>query len=249
MDLIGKVAIVTGGARGIGRAASVLLAERGAKVVVNYLSNAAAADAVVSDIQASGGEAIALQGDVREETEMLKLVHAVKEAYGRIDILVCNANMSFVTKPFAEISWEEFASKLNDELRAAFVTTQAVIPSMVEQKSGRLIYISSSLGKDPSPYMIAHGTAKGGLDTFAMYIAQEFGPNGITANVVAPGLVQTDATVGMTEEELRMLSSFTPLGRVAQPEDVAGVISFLASEDARFVTGTYTPVTGGLTME
>lgn len=249
MNVSDKVAIVTGGARGIGRATSLLLAERGAKVVVNFLSNAAAANAVVTEIQAHGGEAIALQADVRKEAEMLKLVDVVKEAYGRIDILVCNANMSFVTKPFAEMTWEEFAPKLNDELQSAFVTTKAVIPSMVEQRSGRLIYISSSLGKDPSPYMIAHGTAKGGLDTFAVYIAQEFGPHGITANVVAPGLVKTDATSGMTEEELRMLSSFTPLGRVAEPEDVAGVISFLAGDDARFVTGTYTPVTGGLTME
>lgn len=249
MNLSSKVAIVTGGARGIGRATSVLLAKRGAKVVVNYLNNAAAANAVVTEIRDLGGEAIALQADARKEAEMLKLVDVVKETFGHIDILVSNANMSFATKPFAEMSWEEFAPKLNDELQAAFVSTKAVIPSMTEQKSGRLIYVSSSLGKDPSPYMIAHGTAKGGLDTFAVYIAQELGPHGITANVVAPGLVKTDATADMSEEEIRMLSSFTPLGRVAEPEDVAGVISFLSGDDARFVTGTYTPVTGGLTME
>lgn len=249
MNLVDKVAIVTGGARGIGRSASILLAKRGAKVVVNYLMNTEAAESLVADIKSNGGEAVAFQGDVREEDQVLKLVSRVKEMYGRLDILVCNANMSFVAKPFVEMSWEEFSPKLNDELRAAFVTTKAVIPSMMQQKSGRLIYISSSLGKDPSPYMIAHGTAKGGLNTFAVYIAQELGPYGITANVVAPGLVRTDATAGMTEQELQMIGSFTPLGRVAEPDDVAGVISFLASDDARFVTGTYTPVTGGLTME
>ncbi|UNK18826.1 SDR family oxidoreductase [Paenibacillus sp. N3/727] len=249
MNLADKVAIVTGGARGIGRSASILLAKRGAKVVVNYLTNTEAAESLVADIKANGGEAVAFQGDVREEDQVLKLVSRVKETYGRLDILVCNANMGFVAKSFAEMSWEEFSPKLNDELRAAFVTTKAVIPSMMQQKSGRLIYISSSLGKDPSPYMIAHGTAKGGLNTFAVYIAQELGPYGITANVVAPGLVQTDATAGMTKQELQMIGSFTPLGRVAEPDDVAGVISFLASDDARFVTGTYTPVTGGLTME
>ncbi|WP_052759439.1 SDR family NAD(P)-dependent oxidoreductase [Paenibacillus sp. DMB20] len=249
MDLTGKVAMVTGGARGIGRATSILLAERGAKVVVNYLSNASAAEAVAAHIQANGGEAIALQGDVRDRDQIQHLVSRVKERFDGIDIMVCNANMNFAAKPFAEMTWEEFGQKLNDEMRAAFVTTQAVIPLMIEQRSGRLIYVSSTLGKDPSPHMIAHGTAKGGLDTFAVYIAQEFGPYGITANVVAPGLVQTDATADITDKEKGMIGSFTPLGRVAEPGDVAGVISFLAGGDARFVTGTYTPVTGGLVME
>ncbi|GGD97213.1 SDR family NAD(P)-dependent oxidoreductase [Paenibacillus nasutitermitis] len=246
MNLEGKVAIVTGGARGIGRAASKLLAQRGAKVVVNYLNNQEAAEAVVSDIRTNGGEAIALRADVRDPGHVAKLVDTVLEAFGKIDILVCNANMSFTAKPFAEMNWEEFSQKLNDELKAAFVTTKSVIPSMIKQKFGRIIYVSSSLGKDPSPYMIAHGTAKGGLNTFSAYIAQEFGPQGISANVVAPGLVQTDATSFMSEQEKQTISSFTPLGRVAEPEDIAGVISFLASDDSRFVTGSYAPVTGGL---
>ncbi|MFX3632270.1 MAG: SDR family NAD(P)-dependent oxidoreductase [Candidatus Pristimantibacillus sp.] len=248
MSLQGKVAIVTGGARGIGRATSILLAERGAKVVVNYLSNVDAAEAVVSTIRARGGEAISHQADVRESVQVSDLIETTKKSFGRIDILVSNANMSFELKPFADLLWEEFSQKLNDELKAAFETTKAVLPSMIEQQFGRIIYISSTLGKDPSPYMIAHGTAKGGLDTFSAYIAQEFGSQGILANVVAPGLVLTEATA-LSEQEKQVISSFTPLGRVAEPEDVAGVISFLASDDARFVTGTYTPVTGGLSME
>ncbi|MGZ7443159.1 SDR family oxidoreductase [Paenibacillus sp. TH7-28] len=249
MKLTGQAAIVTGGARGIGRATALMLAERGAKVVVNYLSNAEAAEAVVCEIRAKDGEAIAVQADVREGDQVQQLVSQAKAAFGRVDILVCNANMSFPFKPFAEMCWEEFSQKLNDELKAAFVTTQAVIPAMVEQRFGKIIYVSSTLGKDPSPNMIAHGTAKGGLDTFAVYIAQEFGSYGITANVVAPGLVQTDATAFMPDKEKEMISRFTPLGRVAEPDDVAGVISFLAGPDAGFVTGTYTPVTGGLVME
>ncbi|MCU6797535.1 SDR family oxidoreductase [Paenibacillus sp. WQ 127069] len=248
MNLQGKVAIVTGGARGIGRAASILLASRGAKVVVNYLSNMDAAEEVVSHIRVNNGEAIALQADVREPDQVLKLVAAAKKSLGRIDILVCNANMSFQAKPFAEMSWEAFSQKLNDELKAAFQMTKAVIPFMIEKQFGRIIYISSTLGKDPSPHMIAHGTAKGALDTFSTYIAQEFGPQGIHANVVAPGLVQTDATAYLSEQEKMMISNFTPLGRVAEPEDIAGVIAFLASDDARFMTGTYTPVAGGLSM-
>ncbi|MEK3916381.1 SDR family NAD(P)-dependent oxidoreductase [Paenibacillus sp. FSL H7-0331] len=248
MNLQGKVAIVTGGARGIGRAVSILLSSRGAKVVVNYLSNMDAAEEVVSHIRANNGEAIALQADVREPDQVLKLVAAAKKSLGRIDILVSNANMSFQAKPFAEMSWEAFSQKLNDELKAAFQMTKAVIPFMIEKQFGRIIYISSTLGKDPSHHMIAHGTAKGALDTFSTYIAQEFGPQGIHANVVAPGLVQTDATAYLSEQEKMMISNFTPLGRVAEPEDIAGVIAFLASDDARFMTGTYTPVAGGLSM-
>ncbi|MFD0617122.1 SDR family NAD(P)-dependent oxidoreductase [Paenibacillus sp. GCM10027629] len=249
MMLQGKVAIVTGGSRGIGRAASLLLAERGAKVVVNYESNVAAAEEVVAAIRTVGGEAIAIQADVREADQVLKLVAAAKQSFGRIDILVSNASMAFEAKAFAELSWESFAAKFHSELQAAFVTTQAVIPYMMEQKFGRIIYISSTLGKDPSPCMISHGTAKGALDTFSTYIAQEFGPYGISANVVAPGLVNTEATAFLSAQEKNVISGFTPLGRVADPEDVASVIAFLASDDACFLTGTYTPVTGGLSME
>ncbi|MBP1996905.1 SDR family oxidoreductase [Paenibacillus eucommiae] len=246
MSVKGKVAIITEGSEGIGRAASILLAQRGAKVVVQYVKDAAAAEAVVSVIRANGGQATALQADVREKDQVLRLVDAVNESFGRIDILVCNGNMTFEAKPFAELSWQEFSQKVDDELKSAFVMTKAVIPTMTGQQCGRIIYISNTFGKDPSPLMIAHGTAKGGLDSFSLYIAQEFGPYGISANVVAPGLMQMDVSPSWSEQEKRLISNFTPLGRVAVPEDVAGVIAFLASDDARFVTGTYTPVTGGL---
>lgn len=250
MILQGKVAIITEGARGIGRTASLLLAERGAKIVVNDLpSHASAAEDVVAAIHAAGGEAIAYQADVREADQVLKLAAAAKQSFGRIDILISNANTACEAKTFAELTWGSFAANLHSELQAAFVATQAVIPYMVEQHFGRIIYLSSTLSKDPSPYMISHGTAKGALNTFSTYIAQEFGPSGITANVVAPGLVNTEAATYLSEQEKKVISAFTPLGRVADPEDVAGVIAFLASDDARFLTGTYTPVTGGLSME
>ncbi|MDF2837321.1 MAG: short-chain dehydrogenase/reductase, partial [Paenibacillus sp.] len=169
--------------------------------------------------------------------------------FGRIDILVCNASPGAEASTFAELTWEPFERQLTDELKAAFEPTKAVIPAMMEQQFGRIIYLSSTEGKDPTPQYIAFGTAKGGLDTFARYIAQEFGPHGISANVVAPGFVRTGDPFGISEEEGRVIGSFTPLGRIAEPEDVAGVISFLAGEGARFLTGTYTPVTGGLVME
>ncbi|MCR8642878.1 SDR family oxidoreductase [Paenibacillus sp. N1-5-1-14] len=251
MSLKGQVAIITSGSSGIGRASALLLAQRGAKVIVHYSARTAsqAAEAVVAEIQALGGKAVAVQADLLQENQVQELVLTAKETFGSIDILVCHTPSYAEAKPFAEMSWELFAKQMNDELQTAFLTTQAVIPHLIERRSGRIVYVSSTLGKDPSPHMIAQGTAKGGLNTFALYIAQEFGPHGITANVVAPEHVHLDEAFALTKQEKQMLGSFTPLGRVAEPEDVASVIAFLASEDALFLSGTYTPVTGGLTME
>jgi len=251
MDLQGKVAIVTGGSQGIGRASSLLLAERGARVVVSdSAANSSAAEELASQITASGGEAIALQADVLREEQFSRLVGEVLASYGRIDILVCNASIDFEAAPFADLTWSSFAAKVLHELKAAFVPTQAVIPYMMERRYGRLVYVSDTLGKDPSPCMISQGTAKGGLNSFAAHIAQELGAQGITANVVAPGHVNTEADGGeLSAHEREVVGRFTPLGRIAEPDDVASVVAFLASDDARFLTGTYTPVTGGLTME
>ncbi|WP_152396122.1 SDR family NAD(P)-dependent oxidoreductase [Paenibacillus guangzhouensis] len=249
MMLHGKVAIVIEGSRGIGCAASLLLANRGAKLVVHDPSQIDSAEKVATAIRSAGGEAIAYQADLREADQAAMLAAAAKQAFGRIDILVGGAEPSVEAAPFTDQSWASFADAFQGELRPAFVMTQAVIPYMTEQKFGRIIYVSSTHGKDPSPCMIAQGTAKGALNTFSTYIAQEFGPSGITANVVAHGFVDTVEASLLTEQEKAMISSFTPLGRVAKPEDVASVIAFLASDDARFLTGTYTPVTGGLSME
>jgi 3-oxoacyl-[acyl-carrier protein] reductase len=225
------------------------LAKRGAKVVVVDLGSNPAAESVVTEIAAGGGEAVSIQADVRSAEQMSRLVAKVKSAFGRIDVLVCNASADAEPAAFAELSWERFERQLTEELKAAFEPTKAVIPTMTEQHFGRIVYLSSTEGRDPTPGHIAFGTAKGGLDTFARYIAQEFGPYGISANVVAPGFVRLHEPLTISDEESRVVGSFTPLGRVAEPEDVAGVISFLAGDDARFLTGTYTPVTGGLVME
>ncbi len=249
MSLSGKVTIVTGGANGVGRATCMQLAKRGAKVVVVDLGNDAAAESVVSEIAAAGGEAVSIQADVRSAEQMNRLVENVTEIYGRIDVLVCNACTDAEASAFAELSWERFERQLTEELKAAFEPTKAVIPKMTEQHFGRIVYLSSTEGRDPTPLHIAFGTAKGGLDTFSRYIAQEFGPCGISANVVAPGFVKLHEPLTISDDESRVIGSFTPLGRIAEPEDVAGVISFLAGDDARFLTGTYTPVTGGLVME
>lgn len=249
MSLHGRVAIVTGGARGVGRMTCMQLAKLGAKVVVSDFGNELTAETVVSEIVADGGEAMSIPADARSAAQMKHLVEIVKQALGRIDILVCSASHGVEAAAFTELSWELFERQLTDELKAAFEPTKAVIPTMIAQQYGRIIYLSNTEGKDPTPRYIAFGTAKGGLDTFARYIAQEFGPCGISVNVVAPGFVRADGPFMISEEEGRVISNFTPLGRIAEPEDVAGVISFLAGDGAGFLTGTYTPVTGGLVME
>ncbi len=249
-SLHGKVAIVTGGAREIGRATCLQLAREGAKIVVSDDHDyALSAQSVVSEIIADGGEAMWIAADARSAEQMEELAAAATLAFGRIDVLVCNAGHGTEAATFAELSWEPFERQLTGELKAAFEPTKAVIKAMMAQQSGRIVYLSGTEGKDPTPRSIAFGTAKGALDTFARYIAQEFGPYGISANVVAPGFVRTGEPFGISEEEGRMIGGFTPLGRIAEPEDVADVIAFLAGDGARFLTGTYTPVTGGLVME
>jgi 3-oxoacyl-[acyl-carrier protein] reductase len=244
-----RVALVTGSSRGIGAATAKLLADRGARVVVNYYSNQTAAEATASDIRSNDGQALVLQADVREREDVERMVGTTNDEWGTIDILVNNANMPFSKKSIADMSWDEFAQKPMDELAAAFRTSKAVLPGMVDQNYGRLVYVSSVLGDHPAPGFVAHGTAKAALDAFAKYVAQEYGEAGITANVVAPGLVETDATAAKVDAVGEQVAAETPLGRVATPTDVAHAIVPFVSDDARFLTGTYTPVNGGKTME
>lgn len=244
-----RVAVITGSSRGIGAATARLLGERGARVVVNYYSNEEAATETAADVEANGGDAMVVQADVRDGDDVDRMVETVTDEWGAIDVLVNNANMPFVKEPFSDMSWEDFSQKLTDELEAAFRVSKAVLPTMVEQSFGRIVYVSSGLGDHPGPGFVAHGTAKAALDSFAKYIAYEYGESGITANVVAPGLVETDATEERVDQVREGVAANTPLGRVAQPEDVARTIAAFAGDAAAFATGTYTPVNGGSSME
>ncbi|SDC95133.1 3-oxoacyl-[acyl-carrier protein] reductase [Paenibacillus sp. UNCCL117] len=246
--LQGKVAFVSGGGRGIGAASAVALAQLGAKVAVNYVRQADSAQAVVDQIREAGGEAMLAKADVRDPEQVKEALASIREAWGDIDILVNNAHMSFVMKPLVEMQWEELAQKMNDEMKAAFTLTKAVLPAMIERKNGRIIYISSDASVVPLPYMAAHGSAKAALDTFAKYVALESGPYGVTANVVSPGLVETEASEVTPAAVKQQLAAMTPLRRVAVPDDIAGAIAFFASEESRFVTGTSMSVNGGSYM-
>lgn len=237
-------ALVTGGARGIGAATSKSLAEDGYRVFINYVNSSVVAEQLAEEIRSKGGEAFAVQADVRDDAQ-LEAMFAQVDEHGGVDVLVSNANMNFTAKPFIEQSWDEFAQKLNDEMHAAYQTAHLAVQRMKEKQFGRLVFISSTLSEVPAPNFIAHGTAKGALDSFSKYLAQELGPLGITSNIVAPGLVETDATKDAPAEFKEMIKSFTPTQRVATPEDVANTVRYLASEASSHITGTYNPVCGG----
>ncbi|MBS3760870.1 SDR family NAD(P)-dependent oxidoreductase [Halodesulfurarchaeum sp.] len=249
-ELSDQIALVTGSSRGIGAATARELASSGADVVINYLSNRDAAERVASAVEDRGGRSLVIQADVTEPADVDAMVSDIETEIGSVDILVNNANLPFAHKPIADISWDEMASKIDSELRAAFTLTKAVLPGMVEQEHGRLVFVSSGRSKTPDTSSVAHGVAKSGLNAFVRYVAQEYGEHGITANIVSPGLVETDATRESIDDQVRQhVSRSTPLGRVAQPEDVAPTIVAFAGDPAKFVTGTYTPVNGGQRME
>jgi 3-oxoacyl-[acyl-carrier protein] reductase len=245
----GRVAVVTGASSGIGAATARLLAARGMRVVVNYLHSRQAAEEVVAGIEAEGGEAMAVQADVRDTAAVQAMVDRVGVAWGGVDVLVHNALTPYAIKPFQDMTWDELGGKLDDELRAAFVVTKAVLPAMTEQGWGRLVYLGTALSRTPRAGMIALGTAKAALTQFARYLAQELGPSGITVNIVEPGPVaETRISQVLDDEQKRRQVAATPLGRLAVPADVAQVVAFYASEDNAFMTGTTAAVNGGMSM-
>ncbi len=249
-SLQGQVAIVTGGSRGIGAACARLLAARGARVVVSYLMQADRAESLVAEIRRAGGDALAVQSDVRESAQIRELFEQTMATHHRVDIVVSNAPVGWVGKSFRDISWDEYRSIVDGELKAAFEVTKAAVAAMTAQRHGRLIYLSSGLARShPIPGKLAAATAKASLSTFVRYVAEELGASGITANAVAPGLVATEINQDMPGEETAPIAALTPLRRIAEPEDVARVVAFLAGEDGGFLTGITIPVNGGLAME
>lgn len=250
--LEGQVALITGASRGIGAATATLLARHGAAVAVNYVKNLEAAQLVVKKITGEGGKAVTVQADIGDIEQVQAMIEQVGQTLGPIDTLVLNAIAvkNFFLKPFTQFQWEDFEDMVVGELKAAFYPCQAAIPAMIERKHGNIIGISSGLSRNPMAGSSAHSTGKSGLDAFMKALAVELGPQGIRVNVVAPGLTETDATApyrgqsGYNEGVAR----FTPLRRIGNPEDVAGAVLFLASPHARFVTGSYLPVSGGIQM-
>jgi NAD(P)-dependent dehydrogenase (short-subunit alcohol dehydrogenase family) len=245
-----RVALVTGGSRGIGAATSSVLAERGFRVVVNYRSSAEEADQVVAAVTTAGGEAVAIRADVTVPDDITAMINEIDQRWGGVDVLVHNALIPYAITSFADLSWEQLGDKLDKELHAAYMLTKAVVPSMISRSYGRLIYLTAVLSRHPRDGMITLGTSKAALDQFVRYIALELAPHGITANLVAPATVQgTTMSQHLTPEKMHELSAATPMGRLVRPDDVAKTIAFLASEDSGFTTGHYIPVNGGVAMD
>ncbi|MDR4491627.1 MAG: SDR family oxidoreductase [Candidatus Nitrosocosmicus sp.] len=254
--LTGRIALITGGSRGIGAAISKMLAKRGANVVVNYFNNEESANTVVSEIKTFKesdplvGDAIAVQANVTDVEQIHIMMDKIRDTFGNVDIMVNNAMVGrYFLKPFLELKWEDFNEKFYDDMKAAYEITRATLPNMLKNNYGRIVYIATGSAKYPNPPgAIAFGTAKVGLVAFAKYIAQEYGRNGIRANIVSPGLIETDQNKDYVSDIKQQYSAITTLGRVGEPRDVAKVVAFLVSDDAEYLTGTYLPVDGGLVI-
>ncbi len=244
--LADQVAIITGSSRGIGKATAMALATEGAKVVVNYAQSSSAAEAVVSEIEGMGGEALALKADVSKADEVDAMIAATMEKFGRIDVLVNNAGITRDTL-LLRMKPEDWQAVIDLNLTGVFLCTRAVSKIMLKQRSGRIINISSVAGLMGNPGQANYSAAKAGVIGFTKTIAKELAARGITANVVAPGFIATDMTDDLknTEEILK----FIPLGRYGQAEEVAGLIRFLAADPAAaYITGQTLNVDGGMVM-
>ena len=247
MDLKDKAAVITGSSRGIGRAIALKLAGLGAKVVVNYRTNAEAAQEVVEAIQAQGGQAIAVQADVGDAEDAKRLIKTAQTTYGRLDVLVNNAGLHRDTL-LVRMSEDDWNEVMHTNLRGTFNCTKAAMRPMMKQRYGRIVNISSVSGLAGNPGQANYSAAKAGVVGFTKAVAKEVGSRNITVNVVAPGYVLTDQTAYLPEELKAKAIEMTPLGRAGMPEDIANAVAFLVSEEASFITGVVLRVDGGLAM-
>ncbi|HEY2492917.1 MAG TPA: 3-oxoacyl-[acyl-carrier-protein] reductase [Paenibacillus sp.] len=245
--LSGQVALVTGASRGIGRSIALTLAGNGANVIVNYSGNEAAAQEVVVEIQAMGVEAIALQANVGKSEEAENLVKESISAWGRLDILVNNAGITR-DNLIMRMKEEEFDQVIETNLKGVFNCLKAVTRPMMKQRYGRIINISSVVGVLGNAGQANYVAAKAGVIGLTKSSARELASRGITVNCVAPGFIDTDMTKELSEEVRSKLSADIPLARLGQPEEIAKVVAFLASDGASYMTGQTLHVDGGMVM-
>lgn len=245
--LEGKVAIVSGGARDIGRAVSAGLAARGAKVVVNYFNNPADGDTTVAAIEEAGGTAIAVKGDMTKKSDVDNLISQAREAFGdSVDILVNVVGGLVARKPLAEMDEAFFEGVMKLNVTSAFLTAQAVVPHMGEGSS--IVNFASQAGRDGGgPGASAYATSKGAVMTFTRALAKELGPSNIRVNCVCPGMITTTFHDTFTKDEVRAnVAAGTPLRREGRADEVADLVCYLASSESSFITGASLDINGGL---
>jgi 3-oxoacyl-[acyl-carrier protein] reductase len=248
MDLSNKVAIVTGSARGIGKAIALKLAEVGADVVVNDI--AAAADALegtAKEIRALNRKALAVTADVSSSADVARLIEAAATTMGRIDILVNNAGVTRDSL-LMRMSDEDWDTVLNIDLKSAFLCTRAVLRLMMKQRWGRIVSIASVVGIMGNAGQANYASAKAGIIGLTRSIAKEVGSRGITANAIAPGFIETRMTEQLDEKQRQALVQRIPLGSIGTPRDVAEAVAFLASEEAKYITGQVLGIDGGMSL-
>jgi 3-oxoacyl-[acyl-carrier protein] reductase len=247
-DLTGKAALITGGSRGLGRAISLAFARQGADVAVNYLGNELAAEEVVGAIKAIGCNAIAIQGDTSAGREACAaIVKAALEQFGRIDILVNNAGITRdnLLMRMDEAEWNEVIAT---NLSGPFWMCRAVARPMLKAKSGRIINMSSVAGRMGNAGQANYASAKAGLIGLTKTVARELASRGITANAIAPGLIETELTADLPDAARQFVLDSTPLGYIGSAEDVAAAAVYFASDEARYVTGQVLGIDGGMMM-
>lgn len=249
MRLEGKVALVTGSSQGIGRGIAERFAREGADVAINYYRTPGGAEDVLREVERVGRRGLLVQADVSKVAEVKQLVAAAVERFGRLDILVNNAGIES-DAPFWEVTEAEYDRVLDTNLKGIFFTSQAFVQHLLQNdRRGKIVNISSVHEELPFPRFAAYCASKGGLKMLTRNLAVELGPRGITVNNIAPGAIETPINTTLLNDPLRLhaLLQQIPLGRLGRPEDVAGLATFLASDDADYVTGATFFVDGGLT--
>ena len=247
MSLSGKVALVTGGSRGIGRAIVQALARAGAKVAFTYHSNSAAAESLLSELKAEGHEVIAYQADAADKAAADKLVEEIVEKWGGVYALVNNAGI-IKDGLLATMSFEQWQAVINANLNSVFNYSQAVTRPMMSARQGRIINISSVAANFGNSGQANYAASKGGVEGFTRCLANELGRRGITCNAIAPGFIATDMTEAIRNAAEDTIKKQIPVRRLGNPDDIANAVLFFASEGASYVTGNVLTIDGGLTL-
>lgn len=245
VDLSGKVAIVTGASRGIGRAIALALARDGADILVNARSNIGEARKVAGKIESMGRRVLVILADVSNKEDVDNMVKKTIEVFGKIDILVNNAGVVGSTVPIQELKEEDWDRIISVDLKGTFLCCKAVVPHMINRRSGKIVNISSIAGKEGNANMTAYSAAKAGIIGFTKALSEEVARYGIRVNCVCPALIETELAERMDKQQAEYLKSKIPLGRLGKPEEVAELVKFLVSDASDFIAGQAYNIDGG----